>query len=316
MRLLIGYAAASLALTLTVLWPGLATPARAAETNWMRERVAQWQRSKMERFIGREAAARLKVAPRIVGGNIAAPGRWPFQAALVAAHIADNSHAQYCGASVIHERFILTAAHCVEFLFHRSQIEVLTNTLSLASGGIRHEIEKIRMHSHWAPDTANNDVAVIKLKDKVTGISAGKRARIIASTVEEREFLQQGTEAFVTGWGNMDPGGEPGEEIFPTELHEVQVPIITRKTCNAPVSFDGAVTTRMMCAGLAEGGQDACQGDSGGPLVVPDTDGKPRVQVGVVSWGIGCALPDLYGVYARLATLGAWVKETIANHPN
>jgi len=68
----------------------------------------------------------------------------------------------------------------------------------------------------------------------------------------------------------------------------------------------------MICAGYKEGGKDTCQGDSGSPLVVRDASKKWNLQVGVVSWGIGCAEPNYYGVYSRLGTLGEWVKEQIA----
>lgn len=60
----------------------------------------------------------------------------------------------------------------------------------------------------------------------------------------------------------------------------------------------------MICAGLTQGGKDACQGDSGGPLVVNS------VQVGVVSWGIGCAQAGYPGVYASVPNLRSWISST------
>ena len=57
----------------------------------------------------------------------------------------------------------------------------------------------------------------------------------------------------------------------------------------------------MFCAGFEDGGRDACQGDSGGPLVLNN------VQIGIVSWGIGCALPFLPGVYADVGNLRNWI---------
>jgi secreted trypsin-like serine protease len=311
MRRFSGYAAAamSLAMMLSIPVPGVVAPAAAAETNWMRERVAQWEGKMAARFLGPEAAARLLAKPRIIGGDQAPPGKWPFQAALVNASVPDNFNAQYCGASVIGERFILTAAHCVDFLTGPAQVQVLTNTQSLASGGTRHDVAKIKFHRRWNPDTSDYDVAIIKIKGKVSGIPAAKRAKFITSVEEESDFAPPRTKAFVTGWGDTDPGSP---QDFPTELRQVQVPIVKTKVCNAPDSYDGEITKRMLCAGLAAGGKDSCQGDSGGPFVVKDADGKFRLQVGIVSWGIGCALPDLYGVYSRLAVLGPWVEDMIA----
>jgi trypsin len=59
----------------------------------------------------------------------------------------------------------------------------------------------------------------------------------------------------------------------------------------------------MICAGVPQGGKDACQGDSGGPLVVQDK------LVGIVSWGLSCALAAYPGVYSNVATLKSFITE-------
>lgn len=81
----------------------------------------------------------------------------------------------------------------------------------------------------------------------------------------------------------------------PEQLMKVSVPIVSREVCKEQYGED-AVTRRMFCAGLEQGGKDACSGDSGGPMV--DDEGT---LIGIVSWGAGCARPGLSGVYSRVA---------------
>ena len=73
-------------------------------------------------------------------------------------------------------------------------------------------------------------------------------------------------------------------------------------------SYEGQITSNMLCAREEGGGEDSCQGDSGGPLVIKGANASEDVQVGVVSWGIGCASKDYPGVYARVSAQYDWIK--------
>jgi hypothetical protein len=115
----------------------------------------------------------------------------------------------------------------------------------------------------------------------------------------ETDSWAPGRAAFATGWGALDdpPIGPP---IFPDNLREVQVQIISDATCGQPGVNDGLFIPQLMvCAGVLAGGKDTCQGDSGGPLVVPK-GGKFRL-VGDTSFGILCGQPNKPGVYGRIA---------------
>lgn len=99
--------------------------------------------------------------------------------------------------------------------------------------------------------------------------------------------------------GNTQNSNESSET-----LRAAIVPIVNQAYCNK--QYDGAITPRMICAGIQEGGKDSCQGDSGGPLV-DENNGNLRL-VGVVSFGRGCAQPNYPGVYARVTSVRKWIK--------
>ena len=92
-----------------------------------------------------------------------------------------------------------------------------------------------------------------------------------------------------------------GAISLPKFLRKVTVPIVSRTSCNQ--AYFNGVTVNMFCAGYAEGGKDSCQGDSGGPMVNPY-----KQLIGVVSWGVGCARPNLPGVYTRVSRYLTWIS--------
>lgn len=119
---------------------------------------------------------------------------------------------------------------------------------------------------------------------------------------------------FVAGWGRTQEGGSSA-----AVLQELQIPILANSACqtrykavNKLISnkqFDNAV----LCAGVLTGGKDSCQGDSGGPLMLPQRVGliSYYYQVGIVSYGIGCARADIPGVYTRVTSFIDWIQEKI-----
>uniref|UniRef100_A0A8C1ZJ04 Zgc:165423 n=1 Tax=Cyprinus carpio TaxID=7962 RepID=A0A8C1ZJ04_CYPCA len=108
---------------------------------------------------------------------------------------------------------------------------------------------------------------------------------------------------WVTGWGTIDSGVPLPS---PQNLLEVDVPMVGNIKCNC---LNGGITENMMCAGPLEGGKDSCQGDSGGPMVI--REGSTWIQAGVVSFGQGCALPNLPGVYARVQNYQNWITQHV-----
>jgi hypothetical protein len=278
--------------------------AQQPNQNWMREYVQNRVLVQNLKAIGAQAGratgagVRAIVRPRIVGGTVAGPADNPFQVALLFKDNADNRAAEYCGGSLVRENFIVTAAHCSDFVT-ADQVQVLTGTRRLDGSGDRREVTRINVHPNWNADTFDNDVAVWQLSANATGIALATLAT---------DDGPVGSNLLASGWGETEAGPPP------IDLHRVEVPLVTEANCNDQNSYNGAVTGTMICAGLDQGGMDTCQGDSGGPL----TRGPNNfVLTGITSWGSGCADPNFFGVYTRVSnpTIRNFIEDALVDQP-
>ena len=239
------------------------------------------------------------VSPRIVGGSTAQVGAWPWQVAFLFNGVSPSS-GQFCAGSLITDEWVVTAAHCVAVT---SSIDIQAGIHSLASNaGQRRDVVSTIVHPSYDPaQNFNNDIALMKLSSPVTLNSTV--STIVPLIAEDGALAAPGVTATVTGWGTTSSGGASSDALL-----QVDVPIVSTTDCNASTSYNGAITANMLCAGLIEdGGKDSCQGDSGGPLVVPEGTGYRLA--GIVSWGIGCALQRLPGVYTRVTEMRDFINQ-------
>lgn len=261
-------------------------------------KVLEARQAMLERALGAERARALMASPRIVGGTDAPANQYKFQVGLLFADEPNNFQAQFCGGTLVAARFVVTAAHCVDFLSGPTAVDVLVGTHSLASGGTRIDVVAITIHPNWTPSTFNNDVAVIEL---AANAPSGIPFAQLLATTNEATLAPPRKRAWTSGWGDTEIAG------FPTALQHVAIRIIRRSICNEPDSYGGDVTNKMTCAGVLAGGKDSCQGDSGGPLVVNNSNGYRKMLAGIVSWGIGCADPNFPGLYTRVPVFRNWI---------
>ncbi|HZP85732.1 MAG TPA: serine protease [Burkholderiales bacterium] len=251
--------------------------------NWAVEYVELRKYAMVVRATGMAGAPPLRRNGRIVGGQPAEDKDNPFQVGLLLKSIADNYAAQFCGGTLIGPDVVVTAAHCSDFV-QAGSVQVLTGARKLDGTGVRRDVAKITVHPQWNPQTFDYDVAVWKLSTSADGSPLATLARRDGTV---------GTNLLATGWGTLTQGG-----TRPTDLYKVLVPVASRVNCNDTNSYNGKITKRMLCAGRDSGGIDTCQGDSGGPLTGGNTS---SVLTGIVSWGEGCARPNLFGVYTRVS---------------
>lgn len=231
-----------------------------------------------------------EMSQKIVGGVEAGTGEFPFIVSLQR-----GSH--FCGGSLIASDWVLTAAHCVR---GNSAVNVViglhdqknkANADTIAS-------KRIIVHPQYNQSTMVWDFALIQL-------SRPTSFQPIALNQGEINVEQAGLTTVTAGWGVT----REGSWSLPDLLQKVEVPLVTRATCNA--AYSNKITESMVCAGFEAGGKDACQGDSGGPLIV-ETASRDRYLVGVVSWGHGCARPNKYGVYSNVQEAVSWIHSTLS----
>jgi trypsin len=233
-----------------------------------------------------------RLTPQIVGGVAATAGEFPFMVRL-----GNSPSQQWCGASLIAANWVLTAAHCLTG-------ETASNVYATAGD---HRIStnegteqsrrgsRIFIHPSYNASTSNNDIALIKVSSSFT-----LNSRV--STIGVRSLPSSGSQLTVIGWGRTREGGSGANT-----LRKVNVTLQSASSCSS--AYPGEITGNMFCAGEVSGGKDSCQGDSGGPIFVGGQ------QVGVVSWGYGCARPQQYGVYTVAANYSSWIQSTINNNP-
>ncbi|MEQ2293262.1 hypothetical protein AMECASPLE_031493 [Ameca splendens] len=240
--------------------------------------------------------------PKIVGGQDASPGSWPWQVSL------QISGRHFCGGSLINRNWVLSAAHCFsqrspsvcQVSLGQQQLQGGNTTTQVSVG-----VDEIVVHPDYVNSTLDNDIALLRLSSSVEFTNYIGPVCLAASG----SVFNNGTASWVTGWGNVAEGAPLPP---PQTLQEVKVPVIGNRQCSCLYEFI-RITDNMICSGVLSGGKDSCQGDSGGPMV--SKQGPRWIQSGVISFGYGCARPNRPGVYARVSGYQSWINSVIRDDP-
>ncbi len=216
----------------------------------------------------------------IVGGAPVNIGEFPWQVSLQEHPVFGAEPFHFCGGSILNEFWILTAAHCVDGLDHRSLRVVAGSTYvsGADSVGQVHEVLRIVSYPGYVEPSFGRDIALLRLVEPLDLTAPNVSSIPLVTEALSAELVREGIDATVSGWGTLSAGGDS-----PDQLYSVSVPIISSETAQTMYRRDDfyadwEITEDQLSAGIVNvGGKDACQGDSGGPMVVGNLSGLPSL---------------------------------------
>ncbi|XP_072044677.1 transmembrane protease serine 13-like [Amphiura filiformis] len=245
---------------------------------------------------------------RILGGQEASEGSWPWQVQLRRYDHSDGTTQFICGGTLIDDWHVLTAAHCFTANGGDDTRDwyVVLGRHHRDVGGFFSGVTKITMHPAYNTLTLQHDIALVELKQPRNKYAVN----INHACLDSKQLLDEEVMCFATGWGTTKYLGG-----MASVLHEANLPVLDQQSCSSSLVYGSMFADTMLCAGFLNGGIDACQGDSGGPLVckfrdVSSNNGRWYL-MGITSWGIGCGLVNKPGVYTKVQEYIPWIRQQV-----
>ncbi|KAK3913853.1 Mite allergen Der p 3 [Frankliniella fusca] len=227
---------------------------------------------------------------KIIGGLPSSITEHPYLAAVTI--IRGKSYQHQCGGSILDKYHILSAAHCFDNRNPNAYfIRVGSDYWRYQGQGSK--VKSIMVHPKYNNNTFDYDVAVLRLSK---AIKIDNKKTKATSLVKVNTVTKADTVITLIGWGYEDA---LHSRPIPAKLRAVDIAVTDQEECEADYSaFERDITSRMIC-GMSTDGElkDSCQGDSGGPVM----NKKTKQQIGIISWGMGCAQMGSPGIFTNLA---------------
>ena len=268
---------------------------------------------------------------RIINGNTTKEAQIPWQVALIASPL-DPYQSYFCSGSLVADRWVVTAAHCIEqFEKQNRDYYVLVGAQNLQSIQLGQivKVKKGHIHEKYNNRIYDNDIALLELEGAVDFIKCDKNCQtinIINPIMEQKNALMNNM-LQIAGWGVLEDCDNTqsqtckdyeGKSIRNPALYPITLRYTTLKLANCLSSSSlysaQQITQNMLCAEspMQDSLTDACYGDSGAGLTINNLE-KPYL-LGIASWGVGCARVGYPGVYTRVANYSDWINNYL--HPS
>ena len=239
--------------------------------------------------------------PRILQGEDARRGAWPWQGLLV------SQGTPYCGGVLLHNRWALTSGLCVK--------DIVPDLVRWGEHDVAQEGEeevqevggdKVIIHPDYQERITENDLALVKLNTSVAFTTS------VSPICLPREGVNlTGSPAFSTGWGTSNLGGRVQKNI----LQQIVQEVISSKECEDIYQEQGHALSLpeggYLCTLDREGDRSNCYGDGGGPVALQRGDRRWEV-VGIQSWGVGCGRAGQPNVATKVEAFLEWIETTMA----
>lgn len=232
---------------------------------------------------------------RIVNGLLAQRNQLPWMVFLA---IKIKGEYISCSGTILTERNILTAAHCIKQNdTYPTRIVAFYNSTDKLEGAYW-RVDRMKVHPGYNEKTFVNDVALLRVEQAFTFT---KITRPICISLTPVDILQKHVR--VAGWGRLKHLGPSQRLLYFTSLR-----VLPDSVCMRKFEANGFNKTLQFCA--YGDTTDACEGDSGGPAIARADDHR-FLQVGIVAYGTGCADKYMPGVYTRLDALVPWILKNV-----
>ncbi|XP_037679147.1 serine protease 38-like [Choloepus didactylus] len=273
------------------------TPAQAA----VGPGTPRWKVNEVMSLSGDVACGQPHLQGKVLGGSPAPEMKWPWQVSVHYGGI------HICGGSILNEYWILSAAHCFDKDKAMGAYDMYVGLIDLGVA-TQHtqwfEVNRVILHpTYKLYHPIGGDVALVQLKSRIVFSES-----VLPICLAPPNVNLQNLTCWATGWGLISRKGDTIDL-----LQEAQLPLISVFLCKLLYGSPSHIMPDMLCAGNLLNIKTVCEGDSGGPLVCKHNG--TWMQIGVVSWGRGCANPMYPGVYARVSYFAEWIHQKIEDTP-